>query len=161
MLVPIYDIRKANDLVSAELRSMGAYTPVTLTIAPIAPAQGYYIDCLGIVIPWVSLNRTVRTIPVASVLRHEYGHAWAWKNDKLVNSRTFSKAFGDIHDGDTIWEYDPECFVTQYAATSPCEDWAETFMMFIEHRGKLPRKWRGTLIQDKWNCVNKLLNKRG
>jgi len=90
------------------------------------------------------------------VLRHEYGHALAHTHRALFCSIPFKRAFGSHHDADIRWEYDPERHVTPYAATSPSEDFAETFMFYLRHDGLLPdwlNTWR---MRRKWRFIREL-----
>ena len=75
---------------------------------------------------------------LADVIRHEYGHAVAHTHGRLVRSSRFREAFGASHDSLHEFEYDEELHVTPYAATSAAEDFAETFMFYLRHGGRLP-----------------------
>jgi hypothetical protein len=89
---------------------------------------------------------------LADVLRHEYGHALADTHRGLFRSRQFRDAFHASHDdARTAFEYDPYFHVSDYAATNASEDFAETFMLYLRHSGRLPpchatrpkiKKWR-------------------
>jgi len=67
------------------------------------------------------------------VLRHEFGHALAYYHPALIRrSRAFVEAFGACYDGN--WPDPPTDsvdFVTDYAMTSPMEDFAETFARWL------------------------------
>ena len=79
------------------------------------------------------------------VLRHEFGHALAYHYPSLIRRRrAFVLAFGAGYDAD--WTYppgEPYDFVTDYAMTSPMEDFAETFAHWLRDPanpvGRLPR----------------------
>ena len=60
---------------------------------------------------------------LADVIRHEFGHAWAWLDRKRI-------------DGVPAPEED---FVSEYAMTRPAEDFADTFMTYLRHRRNLSR----------------------
>jgi hypothetical protein len=67
------------------------------------------------------------------VLRHEFAHALAFYYPGLIRrTRTFVAAFEARYD--EPWPdppTDPKDFVTDYAMTSPDEDFAETFMVWL------------------------------
>jgi hypothetical protein len=69
------------------------------------------------------------------VLRHEFGHALAYYYPGPVRrSRAFVAAFGAGYD--MVWidpPEDPADFVTDYAMTSPMEDFAEAFMVWLRN----------------------------
>jgi hypothetical protein len=48
-------------------------------------------------------------------------------------------AFGARYDSERSTDYDPDEHVTEYAAVSPAEDFAETFMTYVRHRGRVVR----------------------
>lgn len=90
------------------------------------------------------------------VLRHEYGHALAHTHRALFCSVKFKRAFGSHHDADVKSEYDPDRHVTPYAATSPSEDFAETFMTYLRHDGELFERFNTWRIRRKWRFVRDL-----
>jgi hypothetical protein len=90
------------------------------------------------------------------VVRHEYGHALAHTHRGLFCSVPFKKAFGTHHDADVQSDYDPERHVTPYAATSPSEDFAEVFMLYLRHSGELPDRFDTWRIQRKWRFIREL-----
>lgn len=78
---------------------------------------------------------------LADVVRHEFAHAWHWLDRKHVGAAWFRDAFGGHYDHE--WrvrpEFDRADFASEYATTSPSEDFAETFMLFLKHRRDLDR----------------------
>jgi hypothetical protein len=87
---------------------------------------------------WVPGGTLVDTI------RHEFAHSWAWLDPRHVDGPWFRKAFGARY-GDT-WdpdrepeEFDADEYVSSYAMTAPCEDFAETFMTWLRCRNSLDR----------------------
>ena len=79
------------------------------------------------------------------VVRHEYAHALEHHYPRLTGrSARFRETFG---------EGDNEDFVSDYAKTNPSEDFAETFMLYIRHAGRLPIKLNTTVIRQKWRFV--------
>ena len=96
---------------------------------------------------------------LTDVIRHEYAHAWYWLEPDFVDAPWFRNAFGasyiDYSSPLKAWliesqiELDPESarfktefrkqFVSEYAASLYCEDFAETFMFFLRYRNSLHR----------------------
>jgi len=118
-------------------------------------------DAGKIVIPAVSLSKLGDIMrgtytPLADVLRHEYGHAIANMNKGLVRSRRFTAAFGATYDNEDEFEYSPEFHVSEYAATNASEDFAETFMLFLKHKGDLPTALDWPDIRAKWLFIRRL-----
>ena len=88
------------------------------------------------------------------VLRHEYGHAIADLYPRLTRSRAFVSAFGGGYDRERpVREYDPEIHVSAYAATQPAEDFAECFMLYVKHRGRLPAALHTPSIRKRWGFI--------
>jgi hypothetical protein len=122
----------------------------------------YYFTSGNIHIPAVSLGKffervvgTSRTT-LRDVVRHEYGHALAHTHRGLFCSVPFKRAFGSHHDADVKSDYDPERHVTPYAATSPSEDFAETFMFYLRHGGEHPSRFDTWRIRRKWRFIREL-----
>lgn len=46
--------------------------------------------------------------------------------------------------------------MTDYAATCPAEDFAETFILFLHHRSKLPDAFFSPAVREKWRFVEDL-----
>ncbi len=90
------------------------------------------------------------------VLRHEYAHAIADTHRGLIRSEKFGDAFGAAHSWDFEWEHDPDHHVTSYAATAPAEDFAETFMLYLRHGGRLPARHGTMPIRRKWRFIRDL-----
>lgn len=90
------------------------------------------------------------------VLRHEYAHAVADTHRGLIRSERFAQAFGATHSWNSEWEYDPEHHVTSYAATATAEDFAETFMVYLRHGGRLPAHYDTIPIRRKWKFIRAL-----
>lgn len=95
-------------------------------------------------------------VSLKDILRHEYGHAFAYCNKKLLSNEEFKNAFGGIHNNLSRFEYDPKYFVSQYAALNTMEDFAETFMLYLEYSGILPNRFNFPAIADKWEFIYKL-----
>ena len=150
-----------------ELRRLGFLSPavsnVRVRLTAFGTAYGYqhYGGSGEIHIPAVSLSRfsTILGYPYTSlrdVIRHEYGHAVADQHRGLIRSRKFSTAFGAGHDFDKRDAFDPEVHLTPYAAHSPGEDFAETFMIFVRTGGVLPERNGSMSIKRKWRFLNDL-----
>lgn len=120
--------------------------------------------CGDIVLPsvstsqWKTYFRGKKKETVVDILRHEYGHAFADVNRRRIETKRFEKAFGWPHDVayDGGVEYDPENHITEYAAESSGEDFAEIFWKFLKHKGKLPRHHHTKPIIRKWKFVESL-----
>jgi hypothetical protein len=66
------------------------------------------------------------------VLRHEFGHAVAYHYRRLVRNKKFSITFGAPYYAEwLIHPSDPADFVSDYAMSSPMEDFAETFAHWL------------------------------
>lgn len=122
-----------------------------------------------IVIPMFSISRLQdaigfhksRPCPVVDVLRHEYGHALADIHPRLTRSHRFIQAFDYPHDCLDELEYNPQIHFTEYSATSPSEDFAETFMLFIKHKSQLPKTHRSREKTIKWNFIRDFIRQIG
>ena len=160
-------LRQGISQIRQELRQLGflseAVRKVRVKLTPFGTAYGYqYYGSSGdICIPVLSLCRfsTLLGYPYTSlrdVLRHEYAHAVADLHRGLIRSKKFSSAFGSGHCFEKREEFHPEVHLTPYAAHSPGEDFAETFMIFVRRGGVLP-EWNGSMaIKRKWRFLNDL-----
>jgi hypothetical protein len=158
---------RANYAVTCELDAHGFYDAyvqaVNTRLVPLGVAYGWHSfgGSGDISIPRVSLARLSHIwrggyTSLRDVLRHEFAHAIADTHRGLFRSAFFSDSFGAGHHWDFEWEYDPEQHVSEYAATAPAEDFAETFMLYIRHRGRLP-EWHATRpIDRKWKFIRLL-----
>jgi hypothetical protein len=98
---------------------------------------------------------------VRDVLRHEAGHALAhYYPQRIRRAAGFRRVFGGTYDqsGPASEEFRRSC-VSDYAATSPCEDFAETFMFYMKHRGRMPKRFRGIRLVAKWAFIQRLLER--
>lgn len=113
-------------------------------------------------IPAISLSRLSEMWPgsarktLRDILRHEYGHAVAFVNPSLIRSRKFCVSFGTPHDSEIAGEYREGEFVSSYAANDSSEDFAETFMLYLKHKGVLPRRFDTPTIRGKWKFIKDL-----
>jgi hypothetical protein len=95
-------------------------------------------------------------VALRDVLRHEFGHALADTHRGLFHSLQFSSVFGGSHDGQSALAWDPEEHVSTYAATHPSEDFAEVFMLWLKHGGRLPRRLDTPGIRQQWQFIDEL-----
>lgn len=160
-------LNRANFTVTRELDARGFYDAavqaVDTCLVPLGLAHGWqwYGGTGEIHIPCVSLSRlshlwTGGYTSLRDVLRHEFAHAIADTHPGLFRSAFFSDSFGAAHHWDFEWEYDPEHHVSEYAATAPAEDFAETFMLYIRHGGSLPAWHASAPIRRKWKFIRRL-----
>ena len=114
-------------------------------------------------IPSISLS-TLRDLLAArayvslrDILRHEYAHAIEHHHSELIHGDDFEDAFGVAHDVHAEAEFDPNHYVSPYAATCVGqEDYAETFMMFVKFGGVLPPHFNTRTIRRKWRFMARL-----
>ena len=101
----------------------------------------------------------------ADVLRHEFGHALADRYSKVLKKDAlFCKAFGGAYGEKPARGTDPSDWegrcVSSYAATATQEDFAETFMFYVKHKGKIPAKFaKSPAILKKWKAVAKIVRR--
>lgn len=91
--------------------------------------------------PNAPVERRAHGYTLLDVMRHEFGHAWAWLDPEFLEQDWFEAAFGSPY-GDERRKrpsYTRDDFVTEYATTSPAEDFADTFMFFLKYRRSLQR----------------------
>ncbi len=112
-------------------------------------------------IPALSLNRLSEMflsggrMTLRDLLRHEYGHAVADTNRALIRSSRFADAFGTPHDSEIPSGYSEDEHVTACAATDSSEDFAEAFMFYLKHSGKIPSRFETRQIKRKWQFVDR------
>ena len=166
-IITLRRLNRATYDVTTELDRLGFYddhvqrTEVYLVPLGLAFGWHYYGSTGDIYIPAVSLSRLSehwygRYTPLRDILRHEYAHAVADTHRGLMRSRPFRLAFDGSHESSNGSEYDPERHVTPYAATCPGEDFAEVFMFWIKHQGKLPPRFDTEPIRKRWAFIERL-----
>ena len=157
----------ANYAVTCELETHGFYDhhveAVDTCLVPFGFAYGWqwYGSTGDISIPRVSLSRLAHIwtggyTSLRDVLRHEFAHAIADTHRGLFRSSVFSDAFDAGHHWNFEWEYEPEHHVSEYAATAPAEDFAETVMVYLRHGGRLPARHDTAPIKRKWRFIRRL-----
>ena len=148
---------------------------IYLTIAPISALGGYMgfyqpakktIEFPSVYLPiealWATLSPKASAV---DVFRHEFGHALADLYPRaLSQGGLFREAFGAKYGPDPAPEIDPDNWefdcVSSYAAKKTQEDFAETFMLFVKHKGKMPRKFAGKpAIKKKWAAVAEIVKR--
>ena len=103
--------------------------------------------------------------PALDVMRHEFGHALAHRYpEALREGDLFLRAFGGPYGKRPARGTDPDDWegrcVTPYAATKTQEDFAETFMLFMKHKGKIPAKFaKKPTIRKKWKAVAEIVKR--
>lgn len=167
-IVTLNRLNRAVSDVQSELDAHGfldrklAEVDVYLSWCGVALGWCWYGTTGDIHIPAVSIGKLYECIrgesrtSLRDVVRHEYGHALAHTHKGLFCSVPFKRAFGSHHDADIQWDYDAERHVTSYAATSPSEDFAETFMLYLRHNGDLPQRLNTWRIRRKWRFIKDL-----
>jgi hypothetical protein len=91
------------------------------------------------------------------VVRHEYAHAVAhWYPRLIQRSVRFKEVFGGDYWAKTHSRSEQEEFVSSYASEKPMEDFAETFMVFLRHKGVLPERFNFPMIKQKWRFIKEL-----
>ena len=145
------------------------------SIAPIAALKGgmgYFsfkdhdIHFPSLYLPFGWLTGSVGEKDSASnVIRHEFGHALADQYPAaLKKGGLFREAFGGVYSDKPAPDIDPDNWefdcVSPYAATETREDFAETFMLFLKHKGKLPKKFANKpAIAKKWAAVAEIIKR--
>ena len=146
-----------------------------LTIAPIAALAGYMglyqpeskvIEFPSVYLPiealWKNLGVKANAL---DVIRHEFGHALADLYPRaLSKGGLFRAAFGGTYGptpaeerGVEGWE---ERYVSEYATSATQEDFAETFMLFVKYKGKIPAQFKGKpVIAKKWKAVAEIVKR--
>jgi hypothetical protein len=171
-IVTLKRLNRALFQIQTELEDLGFYddaihdVDVYLTWFGTAYGWQYYGTSGDIHIPAISFGKILDLFrrPYSSlrgILRHEYAHAVADTHRGLIRSSRFSDAFDGSHESSAEWEFDPDLHVTQYAATSSSEDFAETLMFYVRHPGVLPTALRTPAISQKWSFIRRLGNAIG
>lgn len=167
-IITMSRLQSALDDVVDELDEMGlwnarlAKVDVYLTWFGTAYGWQLYRGSGHIGIPALSLSRVNEMIfggarmTLRDLLRHEYGHAVADTNRGLIRSRLFADAFGTPHDSEIPSDHSEVEHVTEYAATNSSEDFAEVFMFYLKHGGKIPTRYKTRKIERKWQFVDRI-----
>ena len=166
-IITLNRLNRALSEVGKEMEKSGFYDNalkgVEVFLVPVGSEFGwqYYRSSGEIHVPAISLSKLKDAFSgnytsLRDVLRHEYGHAVADTHRGLIRSRQFHEVFGAPHEAEIEWEFDPRFHVSEYAASSPMEDFAETFMVFLRHGGRLPARFKTIAIRKKWMFIRNL-----
>ena len=134
---------------------MGLYYPAAKAIK--VPA--WYLPIMALFMELSPKNAAI------DVLRHEFAHALADLYPRaLSDGGLFKKAFGGAYGTNPAKGTDPDDWedrcVSGYAATATQEDFAETFMLYMKHKGKVPTKFaKKPAIRKKWKAVAKIIRR--
>jgi len=164
-LVTLDQLNRANVQVTTEMEDLGLWHPklddVTVWLVPASFAcYGWFKDEDDIYVPSLTGAQLSDLMSghhtrLTDILRHEWAHALADRRPGLVRRRLFREAFGGSYRAaEAPHAYDPDCHITAYAATRPCEDFAEVFSYYLRHKGRLPVRLRDRpVIVRKWRFV--------
>ena len=162
-IISLATLNRALDDVRDELCKLNLLTKrldkVDVCLTPFYPwmVYGYYMEgsnALMSFLGWKAGNIYIPSMRLPSLLalfgyreyfslrhllRHEYGHALAHKHPGLVKrSRDFTETFGGRYDRKRrVDDYSPFMHVSEYAATQPGEDFAETFALYVRSKGNI------------------------
>jgi len=160
------DVCRANDQVTRELKRLGFWNDA------LAGVQVYWVhaswNCYGwyegdISIPAITGARLSELIlgrhtRLTDVLRHEWAHGVADHWPSLINTPRFRRVFGGSYDQEAFAAaHDAWHHLTHYAASHPCEDFAEVFHFYLRHKGRLPKRHsHRPAIVRKWRFVARM-----
>ncbi len=141
---------RAVGIAKRDFQSVGLYSraldEIPIKLTPWGEAYGYFSESGEIEIPAFSWSRVVErcagvVCSLEDVLRHELAHALADRHMDLVDTDAFERVFGAAYWDEWLEpiEFDPRDYVTEYATTAPCEDFAETVMVYARDRGRVSR----------------------
>jgi hypothetical protein len=152
------------DLFRMGLQRLWYWTDLCISFEPRDhQAYGWYLpvpdprlDCGTIIVPrlavpavnfgtWLLGCRADPHRNFADVLRHEYGHA-------------LCDALGLMY-GRLPGYWGQGTLLTSYAATSPDEDFAECFMLYLKHRGRLWHRNPRRDLARKWTAIERYITK--
>jgi len=164
-LITLGELDLANQQITREMETLGFWHPrlenVTVWLVSASfSCYGWFHDEDDIYIPAVTGAQLSDLIfgyhtRLTDVLRHEWAHALADRRPSLVRMGRFRETFGGpYHSSEAVTDYDPTQHLTPYAATNPCEDFAETFHFYLRHKGRLPLRLQAkSEIVRKWDFV--------
>ena len=156
----------------SKLDGIGCIYDQIAPVAALSGTMGWYdpdskdITFPSVYLPIMALWRDLGVKANAlDVIRHEFGHALAdLYPGALKKGGLFRAAFGGTY-GENPAE---ECvadgwgdrYVSEYATSMTQEDFAETFMLFVKHKGKIPAKFaKKPAIRKKWKAVAEIVRR--
>jgi hypothetical protein len=164
-VITLSDLTTANWQVIDEMDKLGFWherlEDIDVCLVPVSFAcYGWFLPAGHIHIPAVTGAHLSDLITghhtrLTDVLRHEWSHALADRCPELVETKRFVRTFGGRYESPhPVWEYHPDQHLTKYAASQPCEDFAETFHHYLRHKGRLPVRLanKPTIIR-KWEFI--------
>ncbi len=165
-IITLPQLARANSQVTAEMARQGIWSDSLAEVGVyLVPAS---LACYGwhdghISIPSVS-GAQLRDLwhgyhtRLTDVLRHEWAHAVAHTFPDFIGTDRFLSCFGGDHEHPgPVDLYDPALHVTAYAATMPCEDYAEVFHLYLRHKGRLPARLLAKRpIVKKWSFIDRM-----
>ncbi|MCO4754861.1 MAG: putative zinc-binding metallopeptidase [Bacteriovoracaceae bacterium] len=113
---------------------------------------------------------------LVDTIRHEFAHAWTVVDPELFEKKWFVNTFGlEYWDEDELGQslyklfrkYEVSAFenspyfddyVSSYALSAPCEDFAETFMFFLRYRKSLKRFKHRPGVYRKLMSIKKIIS---
>jgi hypothetical protein len=162
-VITYQDVCRANYQVTRELYNLGFWSDQLNNVNVYWMAAswrfyGWYLRHIFIpAITGAQLSDFImgRHTRLTDVLRHEWAHAVADRHQSLMDTKRFVRDFGGPYEStDAVHDYDPDRHLTHYAASMPCEDFAEVFHYYLRHRGRLPVRLAGKpIIVRKWQFV--------
>lgn len=165
-VITLSQLTEANWQVTAEMGRLGFWherlDDIDVCLVPVSfVCYGWFLPDGHIYIPAVTGANLSDLITghhtrLTDVLRHEWAHALADRRPRLVEGKRFRSVFGaSYHSSHPVWEYHPDLHLTPYAASMPCEDFAETFHHYLRHKGRLPVRFANKPeILRKWEFVD-------
>lgn len=93
------------------------------------------------------------------IIRHEYGHAVAHYYPELISIARFEKTFGGNYYDYKGAAMDRSTYISEYACTRPCEDFAETFMIYLRRAGQMPATMKNKQLIRKWKFIEWICKK--
>ncbi|MBK7311341.1 MAG: putative zinc-binding metallopeptidase [Sphingobacteriaceae bacterium] len=92
------------------------------------------------------------------IIRHEYAHAFAhYYPELIITSKQFNSVFGGEYFSNKPSVMEHQAYVSEYAKTLPMEDFAETFMVYVRRKGRLPNEIKNIKLKRKWKFISQCI----
>ena len=140
-------LEKGAEIVRKELKRLGFWTKkleqVRVKRIPFSKFyDGFYLDGV-IMIPKIKLYPPYKMLrysdSLVHTLHHEYEHALAELHSGIVRKLRFAEVFGAGYENRSYgFVYDLKHHVSEYASSFACENFSETFSLFIRMKSVLP-----------------------